>query len=147
MFIKNILYTLLIITLPHQTYSMKRVNSDSQEDISSNNALSLVSHENQLMADIKKNIFNFDPIALNAIISTEQASQLNAEQKNELHTTAKELKKQIAETQQQYVERFEEIKNRCSKFVIPNFNKAPLVKPNNTNNFNRPLNNNNGQPK
>ena len=102
MFIRNILYTLLIIILPHQTYSMKRVNNDSQEDISSNNALFLVSHENQLMADIKKNIFNFDPIALNAIISTEQASQLNAEQKNELHTTAKELKKQIAETQQKF---------------------------------------------
>ncbi|HJZ24324.1 MAG TPA: phospholipase D-like domain-containing protein [Candidatus Babeliales bacterium] len=76
---------------------MKRLAEKSPEDTIPAKRICLEIPENQLIIDIKKNIFSLDPIAVGKLLSTEEACQLSKEQKNELHKTAKGLKKNIFE--------------------------------------------------
>lgn len=106
---------LAIVLLPQQTYSMKRPGQAITPDTLTKKTCSDQSTHNQLLVDIQKNIFGFNPDAIGKIISTEQAAQLNPQEKVELHKTAKELKGTIIQMREAGKEIIERTDNPAIK--------------------------------
>ena len=104
MFIRNILLLVILAISPFQAYGMdntlKRKADESLEQTITKE-MRVESTDPQLIFFdvIKDSINRFDSVALNRFTSLDNAPQLSEEQKKQLHSTAKKLKKNIIQMQ------------------------------------------------
>ncbi len=104
MFIKKFFYMTVLLLLPCLTHSMEtEVNLKRDREESLGNTISsqetkktkTITSENQLILEIKKNIFNMNPAVIGTLLSANDASDLTKEQKDALHKEAEQCKNTI----------------------------------------------------